>query len=613
MTTLFYGTDDELRRSPSHSAHLVDATQGPLVGDGRLRRVLPFFVMATVGMLVATPPTSWTRPGLAGAGSLLAVLAITASVAVPWHRLWRFAQVMVPFGFLVAMLLLALASGEGIGSPFAIMVILPLMWLAIYENGYLVTCAATLAGVGLWLAAPGGGGGGPSAHGTAASAIVLAVCGAGMGITLHDLVADARRLAGALRVNQVALEDAAMVLNLLPERVSRFRIDDHTITFCNAAWAAQYNVDDRAAVGRPLDEFLSEDELLGLGSQLAVLGPDHPILDDPVARAADSTSSRWLQWVDRYVIGPEGPQVLSIGRDVTDRHEAERLLAASEARFRDLADKSADVVWRFILRPVPHFDYISPSVESILGYPPAYFLEDFGRMLAIVEDTDVKAIQGALDGKSELGRFDFHFRHANGSIVVGETHTTVIDGGLQGVSRDVTELRQLQSDLSALALRDSLTGLANRRLFDELLVAKLAYTQRNGHPLAVAFLDLDGFKEVNDMFGHSAGDQVLRETARRLVTIVRGADAVARVGGDEFVVIYEPDDIGSDNLVQRIDEGLSAPISLTPAIVVNCPASIGIADTRTSGYNPADLLVAADKAMYEAKRLRRAFVALTKG
>ena len=126
--------------------------------------------------------------------------------------------------------------------------------------------------------------------------------------------------------------------------------------------------------------------------------------------------------------------------------------------------------------------------------------------------------------------------------MIGETQTTVVRDAVQGVTRDVTELRRLQDRLAALALRDPLTGLANRRLLDELLDAELARTQRNDVPLAVAYIDLDGLKQVNDTYGHDAGDAVLCEAARRLVSIVRGADVVARLGGDEFVVVYEPRD-----------------------------------------------------------------------
>ena len=242
----------------------------------------------------------------------------------------------------------------------------------------------------------------------------------------------------------------------------------------------------------------------------------------------------------------------------------------------------------------------------ILGYPHSYFLDDFTRILDVLDDAGRSAVVRAIHGKRILERFDFRLRHANGSFIVAETRTTVVRGGLQGVSRDVTELRRLQEDAVALALRDPLTGLANRRLFNELLDADLARTQRSGVPLAVAFLDLDGLKNVNDTYGHDVGDLVLRETARRLLAIVRGADTVARLGGDEFVIVYEPIDANSRNLIERIDRSLSAPIIISPAISVCCPASIGVADTRTIGRDPATLLAAADDAMYQVKRARHA-------
>ena len=196
------------------------------------------------------------------------------------------------------------------------------------------------------------------------------------------------------------------------------------------------------------------------------------------------------------------------------------------------------------------------------------------------------------------------FRCADGSIAIGETQTTTIPGGLQGVTRDVTELRNLQERLSDLALRDPLTGLANRRLLDELLAAGLARTQRSRLPLAVACLDLDGVKAINDVHGHDAGDIVLCETARRLLAVVRDAEVIARLGGDEFVIVYEPGDASSDNLLGRIDRVLSSPIAISASVVVRCPASIGHADTRMVGRDAAALLAAADADMYEMKRAR---------
>src|SRR6185295_18664901 len=137
-------------------------------------------------------------------------------------------------------------------------------------------------------------------------------------------------------------------------------------------------------------------------------------------------------------------------RDDTIRHRAEAKLAESETRFRDLADKSADVMWRFILQPHPHFDYLSPSVQNVLGYPPSFFLEDFTRFLQILSDEDRAVIDRGFLGEPLPDRSDFHFRHADGSTVVGEMQVRAIEGGLQGVGRDVTELRHLQDSLAAL-------------------------------------------------------------------------------------------------------------------------------------------------------------------
>ena len=121
------------------------------------------------------------------------------------------------------------------------------------------------------------------------------------------------------------------------------------------------------------------------------------------------------------------------------------------------------------------------------------------------------------------------------------------------------------------------------------------------------FLDLDKFKSVNDAYGHDAGDAVLRATAARLQIAAREADVVARYGGDEFVIVFEGADAnGVHSLVARIRSALSAPIDIGGGVTVHCPASIGIADTRTTASNAAALVGAADRAMLEVKKERAA-------
>jgi diguanylate cyclase (GGDEF)-like protein/PAS domain S-box-containing protein len=339
---------------------------------------------------------------------------------------------------------------------------------------------------------------------------------------------------------------------------------------------------------------------------LAVLGPDNPVVTDGVPRAVRGERDRWLVWVDRYLPSSDGAEVLSVGRDVTDRHLAELRLVESETRFRDLADKSSDIVWRIITRPTPHFDYVSPSVDGILGFPPEEFLSDFERIVEITDGEANTILTRLLGGHKVDARFDLRFRHRDGSVVIGETSITTVHNGAQGVTRDVTELRRLQAATAELAMRDPLTGLANRRLFDQHLAAELARTERLDLPLAVAYIDLDRLKRVNDRFGHGAGDLVLQEAARRLSQMVEGSDFVARLGGDEFALVYDPTRASVADWTAGLDRIMAMPIPVSDTISVVCTASIGVADTRTEGRDPVELLAAADRAMYAVKTSHRA-------
>ena len=395
------------------------------------------------------------------------------------------------------------------------------------------------------------------------------------------------------------------MLDLLPEHVNRFRVSDHVITYCNAAWASLYGTTPERAVGTRLDGYLSPGEMDGLHSQLARLGPDRPMLVDVAPREKPGEVDRWIEWADRYLHSDQEPEVLSIGRDVTSRYLAEMRLMESEARYRELADKSSDIVWRISSDPAVRFDYLSPSVEHILGYTPSELIDDFGFIDRITGGSAVELVRAAMRGGSVPTRVDIEFRHADGSTVVGETSFRPVDGGMQGVTRDVTELRRLQAATAELAVRDPLTGLGNRRCFHTVLDAELERTAPDGTPVAIAFLDLDGLKRVNDRFGHHAGDLVLQATACRLRDVVAGTDRIARLGGDEFAVIFDPMIDDPETFIRRMDAALVAPIVVAPDQTVSCRASIGHATTCEVGREPEDLLAAADAAMYAVKRSRR--------
>ncbi|WP_158213226.1 diguanylate cyclase domain-containing protein [Pigmentiphaga sp. NML080357] len=179
--------------------------------------------------------------------------------------------------------------------------------------------------------------------------------------------------------------------------------------------------------------------------------------------------------------------------------------------------------------------------------------------------------------------------------------------GFHSIVHDITERRTREQATRLEARRDTLTGLPNRRAVQERLPRAMASTDRRGGVLEVLFLDLDGFKQVNDTLGHDQGDQLLKEIARRLKAGLPGAELVARLSGDEFVVIAR-DDGGhaqGETMARQILADIAAPMRLAGQ-PVQIHASLGIAIYRAgSGINPAHLLRAADMAMYEAKRAGR--------
>lgn len=169
--------------------------------------------------------------------------------------------------------------------------------------------------------------------------------------------------------------------------------------------------------------------------------------------------------------------------------------------------------------------------------------------------------------------------------------------------RDITERKQAESKISFLAYHDQLTELPNRELFYDRLSQAMSQARRKRDSLALLFLDLDGFKSVNDSYGHEAGDLVLKAVARRLQACVRGVDTVARLGGDEFTIILseleKPED--SASVAEKIIRKLTEPVLLNEACRCQVGVSIGIASYPEDAYELDKLMNAADSAMYQSK------------
>lgn len=206
-----------------------------------------------------------------------------------------------------------------------------------------------------------------------------------------------------------------------------------------------------------------------------------------------------------------------------------------------------------------------------------------------------------------------HQGYALGTIAVVDVKPRNLSEAQRHVLRDLSTLVMTALDnrrrallLSHMAKTDHLTGLANRAGFDEVLSSQMAHTVRTGEYFALLYMDLDDFKVANDEYGHAAGDEVLREVARRLAQQVREEDMLARIGGDEFgMVIRGGTQESAENLSRRINEAMSPPINLPNGKQVSIGISIGIATRTDSDETHFALLARADHNLYQVKRLRR--------
>jgi diguanylate cyclase (GGDEF)-like protein/PAS domain S-box-containing protein len=279
---------------------------------------------------------------------------------------------------------------------------------------------------------------------------------------------------------------------------------------------------------------------------------------------------------------------------------------AREARFSALVENSSDLVT--IVDRSGTILFESPSVARVLGWDAdrssgTNFVEalhesDQPRWRTIVdflvEDSDGEMVA------------EWQVRHADGSwrflqsVLTNLIHEPSV-GGLVLNSRDVTDQKTLEDQLRHQAFHDQLTGLANRALFAEHLDQALRRQSRMGGELAVLFIDLDEFKTVNDLHGHALGDELLKQAAERLRTTLRTADAIARIGGDEFAVLFEGVGPGLNaSAAERVIESFAQPFYIESSKVF-VTASVGMALNDSGTESAEDLFRNADLAMYAAK------------
>jgi diguanylate cyclase (GGDEF)-like protein/PAS domain S-box-containing protein len=301
--------------------------------------------------------------------------------------------------------------------------------------------------------------------------------------------------------------------------------------------------------------------------------------------------------------------LICVVQDITKRKQMEETIRYSEQRYRTILDEMADGYFELDL--AGNYTFVNDADCRHLGYSREELIGANFRGQMAKEDIEIlynafsniyitgKPARGisyrairkdGITGFAEVAGFPL--QNQKGEII-----------GFRGIARDITERKQTEEKIRQMAYHDSLTGLPNRKLFYDRLGIALAQAQRNQKKVGIVMLDLDNFKGVNDTLGHDVGDLLLQATAERLSAALRKSDTVARIGGDEFVLILPDLEVIEDAIpvAQKIVDSFYKPFLIdTHQLVVTM--SIGIAVYPHDGTDEGILLKNADIAMYQAKQ-----------
>jgi diguanylate cyclase (GGDEF)-like protein/PAS domain S-box-containing protein len=362
-------------------------------------------------------------------------------------------------------------------------------------------------------------------------------------------------------------------------------------------------------MGRKMEDFVHPEHLARFRERLDYLsaGPGTVEIEERRLRRPDGSEVVVETASASYL--ERGRLVMqSVLRDVTEQRRVREALAEREQRFRDVVEASGEYVWETDAQW--RYTYLSARVEAVLGYMRADLIGRTPREfmpLGEARTLDDWFERNARDGQPFRDLTHRSITKSGKVIWQQVSGIPVRDAagrlaGYRGTGADITARKQAEERIQVLATRDALTGLPNRALLADRAGQAILAAARSRGQLAVLLFDLDRFKLVNDSLGHQAGDALLRAVAERLQNTLRREDTLARLGGDEYVLLWDGLKSVQEAAVvaQRIQGVLQRPFTVEGR-TLNVTASIGISIYPNDGRDFSGLLKSADTAMYHAK------------
>ena len=553
-------------------------------------RVLLFTAPFALAAVLVVAGTVEVTTGYALTGLGLIAVAIAAGALAPWSRLPATARIVPPLLSLAAIAALIGGHVTPWASPLEILVVGPVLWLALYHDPGDVW--AGVAGAGGAIVAGGALAGHEASTVLAAAVLAVAVCSVLAVTTIRLREADRRQAAAtAAERDQHRLVLGHLTDTMITHMDRDLRwvsVDGHTTS-----------VPKELLLGRTYDEVVpaTPDDRLRAAYLAALAGTETRLV-----HVVEETGRAYT--IDVLPERTTGGAI-SVSRDITEERAAAQRLEASEREHRLLTESARDMISRHDRNGV--FLYVSAACRSLFGYEPEEMLGRPARDFTVEEDAAQLDEGGQRLFAVGFATIEFHIRRKDGELVWVEQRARMVGDEIYSTVRDVTERRDTERRLAHLATHDDLTGLWNRRRFNEALREELARAHRHGPDAVMLLIDLDAFKAVNDTHGHATGDRLLVATADAIRSRMREVDAAGRLGGDEFAVLLRGTGAERAEHLAGIYAAAieAASITLDGGGTLSPRASAGWAVVTADASDEQKVLADADASMYRQKAQRR--------